>query len=93
LPAAKLLVCFLLRIGYDKQNSSSQMDLSTNYSEFIRYFQQNVAQSVTKSKKTGAKVPDRIPIPLFFAYMDEPFRKVDKSTIVITKVESKVTVS
>ncbi|KAI6184566.1 Non-specific serine/threonine protein kinase [Aphelenchoides bicaudatus] len=78
--AYKFIADQLMTIGARKSNSTT-MDLTVPFGDFIRYFQMNVPP-VKNRAHSAVKVPDKMHIPLFFAYMDEPFkRRTDQITI------------
>ena len=69
------------------------MDMSAHFSEFLNYFSP-VKNETVKKTKTGIKLPEtKIQIPLFFAYLDEPFKEVPDSAITIQELNQYVTVS
>lgn len=75
-----------------KKVNTSEMELNVHFSDLMQYFNSNTPPAAVKQSKTSTKAPVKVQIPLFFAYLDEPFNQVSTSVVTISQMESKTSV-
>jgi hypothetical protein len=62
------------------------MDISSEWFDFLRYFDQSIALN-SKARKPTTTLPEKIQIPIFFKYFDEPFSNVPTNAITIVSID------
>ncbi|KAI6216793.1 Non-specific serine/threonine protein kinase [Aphelenchoides besseyi] len=89
--AYEFITGYLMQLAND-QSTSTQIDMHNYYGEFFRFFDAkcdagNGPRPSKRSRKVANNPPPSQPIPLPFAYLDQPFKKLPPDVITIANLE------
>lgn len=84
----KYLADNFAKLSNEKKCTGDQLDLRTFFPDFLNYL-----ESGKKRRSTTKAITARPRIPLFFKYLDSPFREISQDTILIYKIDPACRVS